>query len=146
MENEPFIIERRFNAPVKKVWKAITDREEMKQWYFDLPEFNPKVGFEFQFYGGTEEKQYLHLCRITEVVTEKKLTYSWQYQGYEGISFVSFELFAEGDATRLKLTHSELESFPATNPDLAKENFAEGWKQIIGDSLKLYLEKEARSK
>ncbi|HRP56111.1 SRPBCC domain-containing protein [Agriterribacter sp.] len=142
MQNEPFTIERRFAAPVKKVWKAITDKDEMKQWYFDLPEFKPETGFEFQFYGGAEEKQYLHKCRITEVVSEKKLTYSWRYEGYEGISFVTFDLFAEGDASRLKLTHAGLGSFPPDNPDLAKENFAEGWKQIIGESLKSYLEKD----
>lgn len=141
MKNEPFIIERSFAAPVKKVWKAITDKDEMKQWYFDLPEFKPEIGFEFQFYGGAEEKQYLHKCRITEVVIERKLTYSWRYEGYEGISFVTFELFAEGNTTRLKLTHTGLESFPSTNPDLAKENFAEGWKQIIGESLKTFVEK-----
>src|SRR5215217_5000827 len=100
MKQEPFIIERTFNAPVEKVWKAITDKDQMKQWYFDLEKFIPEVGFEFQFTGGTEEKSYLHLCKITEVVVGKKLTYSWRYEGYEGISFVTFELFDEGGKTR----------------------------------------------
>ena len=141
MKAEPIVIERTINAPSAKVWEAITDKDLMKQWYFDLPEFKAAVGFEFQFYGGTEEKQYLHKCSITEVVPEKKLTYSWRYEGYEGVSFVTFELFAEGNTTRLKLTHEGLESFPSTNPDLAKENFAEGWKQIIGESLKTFVER-----
>ena len=30
----------------------------MKQWYFDLAEFKPEVGFKFQFMGGTEDNQY----------------------------------------------------------------------------------------
>lgn len=142
MSNEPFVIERTYNAPASEVWKAITDKDAMKQWYFDLPEFKPETGFEFQFYGGKEDgKQYLHLCRITEVVPGKKLTYSWRYDGYEGISFVTFELFEEGTRTRLKLTHAGLETFPASNPDLAKHNFAEGWKHIIGTGLKDFLEK-----
>jgi uncharacterized protein YndB with AHSA1/START domain len=140
MKNEPFIIERTFNAPVDKVWKAITDKEQMKQWYFDLAEFKPEVGFEFQFTGGTEENKYLHLCKITEVVPNKKLTHSWRYDGYEGNSFVTFELFAEGDKTRLKLTHAGLETFPA-NKDFAKENFAAGWTHIIGTSLKEFVER-----
>ncbi|TAK53156.1 MAG: SRPBCC domain-containing protein [Bacteroidetes bacterium] len=141
MNNEPFVIERTFNAPVSKVWKAITDKSEMKQWYFDLAEFKPEVGFEFQFRGGTEECQYLHLCKITEVISGKKLTYSWRYDGYEGISFVTFELFAEGDRTKVKLTHAGLETFPASNKDFAKGNFVEGWTAIIGTSLKEYVEK-----
>jgi hypothetical protein len=46
------------------------------------------------------------------------------------------------EQTRLKLTHEGLESFPAAkNPDLAKGNFMQGWTEIVGSSLKAYLEK-----
>jgi uncharacterized protein YndB with AHSA1/START domain len=72
MKNNPIVIERTYSAPISRVWKATTDKNDMKHWYFDLTEFRPEVGFEFQFYGGTEEKKYLHLCRITEVVVGKK--------------------------------------------------------------------------
>ena len=140
MKNEPLVVERTFNAPIEKVWEAITDKDNMKQWYFDLAEFKPEVGFEFQFTGGSEDKTYLHLCKVTEVVAGKKLTYSWRYDGYAGNSFVTFELFPEGDKTRLKLTHADLDTFPADNPDMAKESFMAGWTEIIGTNLKNYLE------
>ena len=138
-KNKPFTIERTYNASPAKVWKAISDKDQMKQWYFDLAEFRPEVGFEFQFEGGTEENKYLHLCKVTEVVPEKKLTYSWRYDGYEGISFVTFELFDEGGKTRLKLTHEGLETF-GTHPDFARKNFEAGWTELIGTSLKEFLE------
>jgi uncharacterized protein YndB with AHSA1/START domain len=140
METAPFVIERTYNAPADKVWQAITEKEKMKQWYFDLKEFKPEVGFEFQFSGGTPEHTFLHLCKITEVIAGKKLTHIWTYDGYPGESFVTFELFAEGDKTRLKLTHAGLETFPP-NPDFARTNFEMGWTDIIGRSLKEYLEK-----
>ena len=140
MKNEPFVIERTYDAPADRVWEAITNKDKMKQWYFDLEEFKPEVGFEFQFFGGSKEKQYLHLCKITEVITGKKLTHTWKYDGYPGESFVTFELFAEGDKTRLKLTHAGLETFPA-EPDFARGNFEKGWTSIIGRSLREYLEK-----
>lgn len=141
--NGVIVIERIYNAPVEKVWKAITIKEEMKKWYFDIPEFKPEVGFEFQFYGvGKHGEKFLHLCKITEVVNQRKLTHSWRYQGYEGHSFVTFELFAEGSKTRLKLSHSGLETFPVTaHNDFARENFMEGWTHIIGTGLKEYVEK-----
>lgn len=142
MKTEPVTKEVIINAPVSRVWKAVTDKNEMKNWYFDLKEFNPEVGFEFRFYGGPPERQYLHICEITEVIPEKKLTYSWRYDGFPGKSFVTFELFDEGENTRLKLTHSGLETFPSDNPDFAKESFAEGWNQIIGTNIKEYLEKK----
>ena len=140
MKAEPFVIERVYNAPIEKVWKAITDKDDMKKWYFDLTEFQPQVGFEFSFEGGTEDRTYLHLCKVTEVVPGKKLTYSWRYDGFEGISFVTFELYPEGDKTRLKLIHEGLETFPQNNPDFAKKNFATGWTEIIGESLKKFVE------
>ena len=143
MSNEQIVVERVFNAPIEKIWNAITDKNEMKQWYFNLAEFKPEVGFEFQFYGhGKEGEQYLHLCKITEIIKDKKLTHSWQYDGFEGNSFVTFELFDENGKTRLKLTHTGVETFPATVSNaFAKENFVEGWTTIIGTSLKSFLEK-----
>ena len=142
MKHEPFVIERTFHAPVEKVWKAITDKDQMKQWYFDIAEFKPEVGFEFQFEGGTKDRCYVHLCKITEVVVGKKLAYIWQYEGYEGNSFVRFELFDEGDTTRLKLTPEGLETFPLSKLDFAQANFVAGWTQLIGTSLKTFVEKE----
>lgn len=142
MENEAYEIEQTYQVPSSVVWKAITDKDEMKLWYFDLPEFKPEVGTEFRFMGGPDEnRQYLHLCKISEVIPEKKLAYSWRYDGFKGNTLVTFELFDEGSQTRLKLTHEGLETFPADNPDFARENFAEGWTWIIGTSLKEHLQK-----
>ncbi len=141
MSNRPFVIERVFDAPVARVWDALTKNEQMKQWYFDLPDFKAVPGFEFFFTGGAPgDMQYKHVCRVTEVVPKKKLSYSWRYDGYPGESLVSFELFEEGDTTRLKLTHSGLETFASSGPDFSTENFAAGWTQIIGNSLKGFLE------
>jgi len=137
------IIERILNAPVEMVWKAITNKDEMKQWYFDIPAFKPQVGLTFQFIGrGKKGDEFIHLCEVIEVIGQKKLTYSWQYQGYEGKSFVTFELSPEGTKTKLKLTHAGLETFPASIPDFAEANFEEGWSAIIGKFLPDYLEKK----
>jgi len=138
--SHPLITESTYNAPVDVVWQAITDREQMKQWYFDIESFKPEVGFEFTFKGENEGRVYIHLCKITELIPGRKLKHSWRYQDYEGISYVTFELFPEEDKTRIKLTHEGLESFPAL-PDFARNNFKEGWTMIIGTLLKDFVEK-----
>jgi len=144
MGNAPLVIEQILPATVDAVWKAISDRDAMKQWYFDLKEFKPEVGFEFQFEAGPSDgRQYLHICKITELIVGKKLAYSWQYGGYDGDSLVTFELFDEGNQTRLKLTHAGLESFPVYIPDFSPQSFAEGWTYLIGPALKEYLGKTA---
>lgn len=143
MNNQAIKVERVYDAPVQKVWAALTENAQLKQWYFDFEDFKPEVGFEFKFYGGPDDgKQYLHVCKITEVINEKKLVYSWRYDGYQGDSLVSFELFPEGDKTKLILTHEGVENFDASNQDFAKGNFVEGWTYIINTGLKEYLEKQ----
>ncbi len=138
---EAVVIERTFNASVARVWKALTDVEQMRQWYFDLKEFKPDVGFEFEFSFEHEGVKYDHRCQITEVIPQKKLAYTWRYEGHEGNSLVTFELFAEGDKTRLKLTHEGLEAFPKL-PSFARDNFMTGWTEIIGSSLKKFVESD----
>lgn len=139
MKNEPFVIERTFNAPVDRVWKAITNKDEMKQWYFDIPDFKLEVGHTFEFTAGAEGKMYTHLCKVTEIVTNKKLAYTWRYPGEPGDSLVTMELFPEGDSTKFRLTHTGLETFPQ-NEDFRKENFAAGWTDLIGKFLKEFVE------
>src|SRR4029077_8972156 len=137
-------IERTYNAPVEKVRKALTDVDQMRQWYFDLKEFKPEVGFEFSFVVEHKGNTYDHRCKITEVVPQKKIAYSWRYAGEEGDSLVTFELSPDGDKTRLKLTHEGLETFPKL-PAYARTNFEQGWTEIVGSSLKQYVEESKKS-
>jgi uncharacterized protein YndB with AHSA1/START domain len=142
---ESVIVERTLNAPVTRVWKALTDVDQMREWYFDLKEFKPQVGFEFEFSVEHEGTTYHHLCRVTEVIPEKKIAYTWRYKSEPGDSLVTIELFAEGDNTRLKLTHTGIESFPKT-PAYARKNFEQGWTAIIGTELKQFVEQSKKGK
>jgi len=141
-EHAPLVVERLFSAPLPLVWKAITDNECFKHWYFDLPEFRAEVGFEFSFDACKRSEggeKFTHLCRVTKVVPEKELAYTWRYEGHEGDSLVTFELKPEGDKTRLTLTHTGLETFPAST-HFARGNFLEGWTHLIGSSLREFVE------
>jgi uncharacterized protein YndB with AHSA1/START domain len=136
---EAVVVERTLNARVAKVWKALTDVDQMREWYFDLKEFKPEVGFEFGFVVEHEGHTYDHRCKVAEVVPQKKIAYTWRYHGHEGSSLVTIELFAQGDKTHLKLTHTGLETFPKT-PAFARKNFETGWTAIIGTELKQFVE------
>ena len=138
---EPIVMERTLDAPVGRVWTALTDVNEMRQWCFDLKEFKPEIGFEFEFVVEHEGNNYHHLCKVTEVIPQKKIAYTWRYKGEPGNSLVTFEIFPEGDKTRLKLTHSGIETFPKT-PAYARKNFEAGWTQIIGSELKQFVERK----
>jgi uncharacterized protein YndB with AHSA1/START domain len=142
---EAAIVERTLNAPVTRVWKALTDADQMREWYFDLKEFKSEVGFEFEFVVEHEGTTYHHLCRVTEVIPQKKIAYTWRYKSEPGDSLVTIELFAEGDNTRLKLTHTGIETFPKI-PAYARKNFEQGWTAIIGTELKQFVEQPKKGK
>ena len=139
-QNEvPLVVERTFDANIAQVWKALTDVDAMRRWYFDLNEFQPRPGFEFEFIVEHNGMRYHHRCKVVTVIPQKKFAYTWRYEGHEGDSLVTFELFAEGDKTRLKLTHEGLDSFPKV-PAFARTNFEAGWTSLVGSSLKDFVE------
>ena len=140
MNNEPLIIERVYNAPIESVWMALTDIQQLRQWYFDIADFKAEVGFEFSFTGGSEDRKYTHLCKVTAVNPGRTLSYSWKYEGLPGDSVVTFELFGEGDKTRVRLTHTGIESMSSNGADFMRSSFTEGWTYIIGKSLKEFVE------
>ena len=137
----PIIIDTIINAPIKKVWDALTHRRQMKHWFFDIEDFIPEFGAEFEFYNDADKKDYLHKGKITDMVLEQKIGYDWKYDGIEGDSQVTFELHPDVEGkTRLKLKHSGTESFPAYDNNLSRASFEKGWDQIINHNLKNYLE------
>ena len=142
---EAVVVERTLDAPVSRVWSALTDVDQMRQWYFDLKEFKPVVGFQFEFVVEHEGNKYHHLCRVTDVTPEKKIAYTWRYKGEQGDSLVTIELRPDGDQTRLKLTHSGIETFPKT-PAYARKNFEIGWRQIVDTELTKFVEQKQKAK
>jgi uncharacterized protein YndB with AHSA1/START domain len=147
MSRKVVVIERTYEAPIESVWEAITDKDQMKHWYFEVTDFKAEVGFEFEFFAESEGKTYLHKCTVVEATPVTKLAYTWRYDGYVGQSLVTFELFSEDkDKTRLKLTHSDLDTFSKDNPEFSPECFNEGWENILGQSLRNFVEKDGFTK
>ena len=142
-DDEPIIVEQTFNLPIESIWKAITEIDQMRQWYFaNIPSFKPEVGFETQFNVKSQDRNFLHMWKVTEVVPLKSITYNWKYDRYPGDSFVVFELFNEKNLTKLKLTHEVRESFPEDIPEFKRASGLEGWIFFIKKSLKEYFEKK----
>jgi uncharacterized protein YndB with AHSA1/START domain len=141
-EKGTVLMERTLDAAIQKVWEALTDPHKMKLWYFDTVNFSLTIGTEFYFDAGEEgKKPFRHLCKILEVKPPHKLVYSWRYEGYEGDSVLSFELLEMGTQTKLRLTHTGLDSFPKANGEFAVDNFVGGWTHFTETGLPDYLSK-----
>lgn len=141
IDEAPVIVEETFAVPVATAWTAITDINEMRQWYFEnIPSFEAKVGFETQFDVPCGDRNFPHVWRVTAVEPLKLLRYDWRFEGYDGDSFVTFELLPQDDGTTVvRLTHKVRESFPDDIPEFKRESCEGGWTYFIKDRLKEYL-------
>lgn len=137
--NTPLTKEFSYKVPVQDVWQALTEKDQMKIWYFpQLEEFEPKVGFKFQF--NDNNSKYQKKWIVTKIVKDVTFAHSWSYKGYKGQAEVIFDLFSEGDSTKLKVTQTNLDTFPS-DPHFARERFEWGWDNLLGQNLKDLLEK-----
>ncbi|MFH1699860.1 MAG: SRPBCC domain-containing protein [Candidatus Zixiibacteriota bacterium] len=142
--DEPIIIEQIFDAAIDKVWGAITEIDQMRQWFFDnIPEFKSELGFKTQFNVVSGERNFLHKWKITEVVPFEKITINWKFDVYPGEAFVIFELSKQNGSTRLTLTNTVIEDFPDDIPEFTRESCIAGWEFFIQNNLKEYLERTA---
>ncbi|MDH6358158.1 SRPBCC domain-containing protein [Parabacteroides sp. PF5-9] len=140
MRDNPIVITQEFKASVDRVWTAITDKDQMTKWFFEMiPDFEPRVGFETSFKIHFEGNDYLHVWQVLEVIPTQKLVYSWKYGGYPGSSFVVWELTTNEDQTILHFSHHGQESFPQENPAFTRESCLQGWVFFINERLKEYL-------
>jgi uncharacterized protein YndB with AHSA1/START domain len=139
---EPIVVEQTFSAPIDRVWRSITDKDQMRQWFFDsIEEFKAERGFEARFNVRNEDRDYLHLWKVTEVIPQRRLAYDWKYGGIPGESFVVWDLTETGTGTRLNLTHTVVETFPQDDPAFTRESGEAGWRYFLCDRLKAFLER-----
>ena len=137
--NTALVQEYRYDVPIENVWKALTEKDQMKIWYFpQLKEFEPRVGFKFQF--DDDSAEYHKEWVVTKCEVGKTLGHSWAYKGFLGKSEVTFELSPEQNKTKLKVTQTGLDSFPS-HPHFKRERFELGWENLLGKNLKNLLEK-----
>ena len=131
-QDQSIIVEARFKTSSEKLWQAITDEDQMRQWFFEnIPAFNPEEGFETQFNVKSNGRNFLHQWKIMRVIPKQELIVNWKYGGYPGESFVTFKLKEDNGSTYLQLMHEGIETFPDSIPEFKRESCEEGWNFFV---------------
>lgn len=131
---EPIIKKINIDAPVSKVWKALTDPESLGQWITMPNNIIPVIGGEFMFEAESRDEwgnwDKMIKCKVTELIPEKKISYTWASELIKGETLVSFELNDIKGKTELTLTHSGWENL---SEDQAKwkESHNKGWRDLL---------------
>ncbi len=142
----PIIKKISISAPAEKVWEALTDSAKLGQWITMPNNMKPEVGNEFTFeaesrdeWGNWDRKIR---CRITELVPNKKISYTWASELIKGETNVCFELEESKGQTELTLTHSGWEILPE-NQEMWKEGHTNGWRDLLSRLNQMLSEKKA---
>lgn len=138
--DSPIVVSYTFTNPVHEVWDALTQHNQMIQWFFDnIPDFKAQVGFKTQFNVEAPSRDFMHLWEVTEVIPHKLLVCNWQYEGLAGSSFVSYTLTENSGGTTLTVTTKVKVDFDDKIPEFKPESCQAGWNYFIKERLTSFL-------
>lgn len=132
--------ETTIQANAARVWNALTEPEQIKQYLFGTQVTTDwKVGSPITYSGVWQGKPYQDKGKILEVTPEKRLVSTFwsalagQPDRPENYKTVRYELFPQGNATRLVVTQDHNESQEEA------DHSAQNWRMTL-DGLKKMLE------
>jgi glutathione S-transferase len=123
-------LERTLDAPVERVWSALTDAGSVARWYgpsddfrIEVREWECRVGGEYRVAMHHKDGP-VHTCYgvFRTIDAPRRIAYTWAWEGAPPMdTLVTFDLAAEGGKTRLSFAHV---GFPDEG---AKEQHRMGW-------------------
>jgi uncharacterized protein YndB with AHSA1/START domain len=134
------------NASPEVVFKAITDPEELTNWFPDSAVFNDRIGGQvrFSFYKERSkdlDRDYSPEGIVKEFIPNKKVSYTWRLKDKPDFpeTVVTWELEEiEPHKTKVELVHSGFTG--KERGKLSSKEHDQGWSYFLG-RLKEYSEK-----
>lgn len=134
------------NASPEVVFKAITDPNELTNWFPDSAVFSDRIGGQvrFSFYKERSkdmDRDYSPEGIVKEFIPNKKVSYTWQLKDTPGFpeTVVTWELEEiDQHRTKVELVHSGFTG--KEGGKLSSKEHDQGWSYFLG-KLKEYSEK-----
>lgn len=126
-----------FNAPIDKVWQAVSTSEGIAAWFMPN-DFRPEVGYEFTIQSPFGPSP----CKVVELDPPKRLSFLWDQDGWQ----VTFELVEKAGQTEFTLTHSgwkpsaEQISKAGEKSSVIRDRMDQGWENIVHEKLRRVVE------
>jgi len=134
---ERLVIERRYKAPVERVYAAWTKPEQMKRWFapgdmiVPAAEADVRVGgrYRVQISEGEGQCEFHTTGGVyREVVPNQRLVFTWQWEGSDLETVVTVEFKAlSSNETALTLVHEGFD-----NQD-NREKHGQGWQGCLAN-------------
>lgn len=126
-----------FNAPIQKVWDAVSTSEGMSAWFMPN-DFKAEEGHEFHIQSPFGPSP----CKVLVIDEPHKLSFAWDTDGW----VVTFLLEEKGDQTEFILIHSGWKEEDAIvgkanqNAQDVRDRMNGGWVGIVNERLKKVVE------
>jgi uncharacterized protein YndB with AHSA1/START domain len=124
------LYELRYDQPPERVWRALTDPDELAQWLMPSAGFAAAAGRRFTMWcdpiGDIDGE-------VLAAEPPRRLAMRWT--AAFGVTTVVIELAPAGDGTLLTLVHG------GWTDDAAREQFDSGWHGKLGDGLRAVLDR-----
>ena len=135
--------EMTLTAPIQRVWQAITDPQEVSEWFGVQAEIDLRPGGRIVF--GWAEGRFL--ARVEEVAPPTRFAHRWCLARDTEVdagptTLVTFSLEPSNGGTRLRLVESGFASLPGEVRDKHLSENTEGWAEELGELAK-YIEANA---
>ena len=130
------------NAPAARVWKALTEKNELKEWMLMPTTFEPVVGKEFTFKSEPMENWDGNIyCKVVEVDVNKKLIYTWNAEFINAETLVTILISEKNETTEVTLIHTGWEKLPIESRSQRIDAHNKGWDLRVVKNLKEVAEK-----
>jgi len=140
IDEQPVELEVVFSNSLDEVWNAITEPDQMRQWFFaEMEDFVPEPGFETSFTIEHDEREFPHRWKVVGVKPKSEMEVEWRYDGFAGAAKLTWFVSEDGGTTSLRIRHTALESFPADDPVFSRESCVAGWEFLLEESLAEFL-------
>ena len=136
------IKERMLNHSIDKVWRAISQAEEISAWFIKA-DFKAEPGYNYTF-TASEEQGCTEIRGIVKEADPYTLIYTWIVQNTEAVTTVKWALEESNGQTKLHLEHSGISNYPGETAITMFGHFGKGWDNCF-NLLSDYLMKEVHA-
>jgi len=133
METHTLTLTERFAAPVDRVFRAFSSSEQVSRWFapgdMRVPDATVDLRPGGRYRVVMEEAdgtQHIVAGEYRDVVANERLTFTWQWEGSEVVTFVEVGFRAiDADNTELSIVHTRFDT------EEQRDLHGQGWEACI---------------
>lgn len=129
-------------ATVEEIWRALTDSDELENWWGDNVLLEPKVGGKFsEPWEDDDRNKQLASGKVLAVKPKKEITFTWKEQDWskEARTECTLKIEDKGMVRLISVMHQGWETLPAEQQKQMIKDFKIGWNYHLKE-LQAYLD------